>query len=288
MDTQERGVQIRTPATANLMVDSADRVRRQTTRADNFLITKNQSILNGFFNRIGTTEVVVEWNLPNVSPNTNNNTIQVFVTGAPANPYTITLQNNLYTIADALNAIVAGLNALALGSNFTIAASPTGATITSSAATFQFQGGGSNLLGQLGLPDAPGVALTQTANRRLANLQNNIRYLDFVSEQLTYNQELKDDSTNSYQRSVLCRWYMAYDNPVPDDAYGFPILMGYRPFKLRRLFSPAKQIKWNMAQPIGQLSFQVYTDQGGLLTQTYGLFQPQLFEWLMTLQASEN
>ena len=287
MDTQERGVQIRTPATANLMVDSFDRVRPNATFADNFLINKNQSILNGFFNRIGTTEVVLEWNVPNVSTQLGNNTIEVIVTGAPANPYTITLQNNLYSVADALNAIVAGLNALALGSNFTIAASPTGATITSSAATFQFQNGGSDLIGQVGLQDAPGVALTQVASRRLANLQI-IRYLDFVSEQLTYNQELKDDSTNTYQRNVLCRWYMAYDNPVADDAYGFPIFMGYRPFKLRRLFSPAKQIKWNMAQPIGQLSFQVYTDRGTLVSQTYPNILFSELNWLMTLQASEN
>jgi hypothetical protein len=46
------------------------------------------------------------------------------------------------------------------------------------------------------------------------------RYIDFVSDQLTYNQNLKDATSNLRDQSVLVRWYFAYDNPSPTDAYG--------------------------------------------------------------------
>lgn len=284
MDVKETGVQIRVPATANLMIDSYDRTSGNTS---DFFISKSQSILNGFFNRIGTTEVVLEWGLPNVSNLLNNNTIQVNITGAPANPYTLTVPTGTLTVADALNAIVAGLNALALGSTFTVAPSPLGAVITSNTATFQFVAG--TLQNQLGiLPVGGPPLLTANANKRVADLRP-VRYLDFVSDKLTYNQELKDDATNQVARSVLCRWYFAYDDPPTLDAYGFPIYMGYTPIRLRRIFNPPKQIKWDPRQPVGQLSFQVWTDQNQLVATIYNNANTNtFFNWLMTLQASEN
>jgi hypothetical protein len=288
MDIPQSGVQIRVPATANLMIDSVDRTSGNTS---DFLIQKNQAILNGFFNRIGTTEVVLEWALPNISAANGavnplgNNTLEVIVTGAPANPYTITLPTSNYTIAEALDEIAVQLNALALGSVFVVAGTPLGATITSNAATWSINPG--NLQNQLGLSSGV-VGLAQTAFVRQADLRN-IRYLDFVSDTLTYNQELKDDSTNAATRSVLCRWYFAYDQPPTLDAYGFPVLMGYQPFYLRRIFNPPKQIKWDHRQPIGQLTFQVYTDQGVLVASVWNAANTNsYFNWLMTLQASEN
>lgn len=288
MDVKESGVQIRVPATANLMVDSVDRTSGNTS---DFYITKAQSILNGFFNRIGATELVLEWALPNISAANGaatplgNNTLSVVVTGAPANPYTLTVPTGSYTVAEALDAIAIQLNALALGSTFTVAASPYGATITSSAATWSINPG--TLAGQLGMTTGV-TAVAQNVNRRLADLRN-IRYLDFVSEKLTYNQELKDDATNSTARNVLARWYFAYDQPPELDAYGFPILMGYTPFYLRRIFNPPKQIKWDPRQPVGQLAFQVYTDQNVLVASVWNAANTNVyFNWLMTLQASEN
>lgn len=288
MDVKDTGVQIRVPATANLMVDSVDRTSGNTS---DFYITKQQSIMNGFFNRIGATELVLEWALPNISAPLGaatplgNNTLEVSITGAPANPYTLTLPTGSYTVAEALDQIAVQLNALALGSNFTVAASPIGATITSDAATWNINPG--TLAAQLGLSTGA-FALAQTANRRLADLRN-VRYLDFVSEKLTYNQELKDDSTNQTARSVLARWYFAFDQPPTLDAYGFPILMGYTPFYLRRIFNPPKQIKWDPRQPVGQLNFQVYTDQNVLVASVWNAANTNTyFNWLMTLQASEN
>ena len=286
MDIKESGVPIRVPATANLMIDSVDRT---SGSPDNFLINKKQSILNGFFNRIGATELVLEWFLPNVYNNlatgTNYTTISVNVTGAPANPYQINFPTGSYTMENLLDTLVAEMTALALGSTFTIVQQPGGVFIHSNAATFAFAA--SPLQGLMGLP-VGGANVNQFVGTRYPDLRP-IRYLDFVSSKLTYNQELKDDSTDNQNRSVLARWYMAWDNPTQYDGYGFPILMGYTPFVLRRIYNPPKQIRWDPRQPVGQLDFQVYTDQGNLLSQ---VFQPNVvnvyFQWLMTLQASEN
>ena len=112
------------------------------------------------------------------------------------------------------------------------------------------------------------------------------KYLDFVSSQLTYNQELKDSSTNTDVRDTLCRWYMSVDNiPNNRDTYGFPIYLEYTPFSISKLYPFPKQIKWDPTMPVGQLQFQVYAT-------TYDTNETQLldvnrYEWRMTLQVSE-
>ena len=107
------------------------------------------------------------------------------------------------------------------------------------------------------------------------------RYIDFVSTQLTYNQNVKDASTATIVRDVLARWYFAYDQPPTLDEYGFPILMGYSAFCLRRTFSPPKQIKWESNMPVGNLTFQLYNSAGELIETEADT------SWQMTLQISE-
>jgi hypothetical protein len=63
----EKAMPIRYPSVANLMVDSADRVSANYSLCNDFQINKKNSLLNGFFTRVGATEVVMEWNTPNVS-----------------------------------------------------------------------------------------------------------------------------------------------------------------------------------------------------------------------------
>jgi hypothetical protein len=82
---------------------------------------------------------------------------------------------------------------------------------------------------------------------------------------------------------------MAYDATTPGtttvDAYAFPILMGYEPFVLRRLFNPPKQIKWDPLQPMGNLTFQVFGSDGDEVVDDTA---DRITNWLMTLQLSEN
>jgi hypothetical protein len=58
--------------------------------------------------------------------------------------------------------------------------------------------------------------------------------------------------------------------------------MGYEPFTLRRTFSPPKQIRWDMIQPVGNLSFELYRDGGTICPMS------STTNWLATLQISEN
>ena len=275
----EKGVPIRQPATANLMIDSADRNTAINPSPYDFQITKTNSILNGFFTRIGTTEVVLEWNEPNGAILEAVSTTFTRPDSVVSTVVTTFNQFEYYTVADAIGAITSTI-------------STAGGDISYQQGVGLASAGGHDfnfdeplttvqklcvLLPDTSLPSHP----VQNPDLRP------FRYLDFVSQQLTYNQDLKDNATNTNNRDVLCRWYMSWDNQPDRDSLGFPILMGYEPFKLRRLFNPPKQIKWEPNMPIGNLSFQVCADNNA-----YPI-DPQLAsdcgtEWLMTLQVSET
>jgi hypothetical protein len=293
----EKAMPIRMPSTANLMIDSEDRIRPAFVNAGDFRITKQQALLNGFFTRIATTEVVVEWNIPNIATAYSNETFQVDVSGAAV---TADLPDGFYTVAQALDTIVALLNIDTATYTFSIV--NTGAfpqlkcVVTAGGADQDFTIDESALSQQLGFE-------TETlGNFFIPGRYNSVdlrwwRYIDFVSNDLTYTQDVKDGATNSDEKNVLCRFYLCYDSPTPNDKYGFPILFGYQCTTLRRIFSPPKQIKWEPNLPVGNLSFQVYGSGGGnypLATIDYVLLVPPVipvatgWNWLMTLQVSEQ
>jgi len=262
------GTQIRVPATANLMVDSQD--RRNGTAWD-FTIQKKQSILNGFFTRIGATEVVLEWDKYNIV--TGKNDTLIFAQSAAPNSVTVELPEGFYTVAEVLDASVTQLNAATTAGRYAVerVGGLYGIVDTT---TITFTGVTGTLAPQMNFAVAGDAVLPVAPDLRP------YRYIDFISTQLTYNQNLKDATTNVSDQNVLVRWYMSFDNPVPSDQYGFPILMGYQPFYLRRLYNPPKQIAWENNMPIGQLGFQVVDHTGAVITGNG--------DWLMTLQVSEN
>ena len=269
----EKGVAIRMPSVANLMVDSEDRTTTYP-KPWQFQITKSQALLNGYFTRVAATEVVLDWFEPNIITGYNDE-FEIEVT-ATSTSYTATISQGSYTIEQALDAIVVGLNAAGTGLTWSISGigancvlEATGAfTITSTALSLA-------LAFNSAAPSATSSFLFGPDLRPT-------RYLDFMSSDLTYNQNVKDGTTNQYDNNVLCRWYFAWDNPPVLDAYGFPILMGYTEFCCRRLFSPAKQIKWEPNMPIGNLNFKVVDDQNELPE-----YASPSTSWQMTLQLSE-
>lgn len=285
----ERGTPIRYPSTANLMIDSADRDDKAFSSPWDFSITRNYSIMNGFFTRIGATEVVLEWCKDNISFDLSNNWVKVDISGGGANTtnlsnVVISIPSGIYNVAQTMDAIVAVLNDISGSTGGMV----WGVTTNFGDARIQVinnQIGYINILEEGLLYDqldiSTGGALEPYASVFCADLRP-YRYLDFVSSQLTYNQDLKDNSTSKNVRDVLVRWYFTEDSPEPLDKYGFPVLMGYTRFVRRRLYNPPKQIKWQPNQPMGNLSFQVYGDDGDLVT-------ADLLDsnWLMTLQLSE-
>lgn len=292
----EKATPIRMPSTANLMIDSQDRIRPAFVNAGDFRISKKQAILNGFFTRVATTEVVVEWTIPNIATAYSNETFQVDVSGATV---TAELPDGFYTVAQALDTIVALLNIDTATYEFAVvntAAFPyINCTVIIGGADQDYTIEESSLAQQLGFE-------TETlGNNFIPGRYNAVdlrwwRYIDFVSNDLTYTQNVKDGATNDDEKNVLCRFYLCYDSPPQNDKYGFPILFGYQCTTLRRIFSPPKQIKWEPNLPIGNLAFQVYGNGGGnypLSVNDYVLLVPSTipagvqWNWLMTLQVSE-
>jgi len=281
----------RQPSTANLMISSVDSALGEPSF--NFTINRPNSLVNGFFTRIGVSEVVLDWFGRTI--NTDASGVIFDVSGAVSiGNVALSLPVGGYSCADALDTIVSLYNALPSATRFgtTIAVTSTGqiVTITMTGGTFRIPAAGNPILLDLGFSQTVARATTQTALTSGAGgsgviFGNVPLYLDFVSQNLTYNQDLKDSTTNTIVRDVLCRWYMASSNENQVyDKYGYALSMGYKPFKARRTFSPPKQIRWSNSQPIGQLSFQVYDNNNNLAN--YGVNGG--YNWYMTLQISED
>ena len=257
------------------MIDSADRNLTQNISSFDFQLTRQNSIMNGFFTRVATTEVVLEWAEPNIS----DGEIIFDISGtAVRSQVSVLYLQSFLNVAELLNSIVADLSG-ENGVSFSVTRSVSG-LISIVAAGGKFRVVSTPLAVQLGLDLSTSLqtskSITGVPDLRL------YRYLDFTSAQLTYAQDLKDTSTQAFNRDVLCRWYMAEDNQETYDEYGFPILMGYEAFVRRRIFNPPKQIKWDNNLPVGNLSFQVYGDDGEVVGPS------SASNWLMTLQLSEN
>jgi hypothetical protein len=286
----EKGMTIRQPSTANLMLDSADRTAGS---ASDFSIIRPQALLNGFFTRIATAEVVLEWNQPNVSDNSyyGLNLFAQYDDGAGGNQERIDVANGNYTVAELINYLQVQLNSYksTFDVSWNVVPAPGGGANFFPVATGAAVSG--NLSGPLILLlFGEGTLAYNTGTFFGATVPNvdlrPLRYIDFVSQQLTYNQDLKDAATNSNNRDVLCRWYFADEGPTAIDEYGYAILQGYKPFVQRRLFNPPKQIRWDNIQPLGNLSFALYNPAGQNLNLP-ALPTESLTNWLMTLQVSE-
>ena len=287
---KEAGTPIREPAVANLMIDSADSPLTNGFRTNpwNFVIAQKESILNGFFTRLATTEVVLEWNVPNISAANGNVTLTFTVSGGATT--TITLPDGFYTTYQLITSFIDKANAAQAAVTFKLEATtdntgPPGFFVSAATGSPNVAFTSTTLLSQLGI-----VPTSYATAWYLTNVDlRYYRYLDFVSSLLTGNQNVKDSSTSAFKRNVLCRWYMAYDNPVALDLGGWPIFMGYEPFALRRMFSPAKQIRWQPNMPIGQLDFQVYgISYAGAGSLVVSPAYDSRSNWLMTIQVSET
>ena len=280
---------IRYPSIANLMVDSADRNTANYPNCNNFSITRPYSMLNGSFTRVATTEVVFEWNTPNVGGVGFSGTLQY---NTPAGQYSLVIPTGFYTIEEAINMIVGLLNteSTASGITWTVAASTLGGALLTQAGA----GAGAVTVAQnpadplqiitaiFGTFVSTGAADPVPTRTTFIDLRP-YRYIDIVSQSLTYAQNVKDASTADKVRDVLCRWYFDYDEQAAYDAFGYPILMGYKPFCLRRIFNPPKQIKWDNNLPVsGVMDFALYDNNGIIAATTTST------NFLMTLQVSEN
>jgi hypothetical protein len=282
-------VTVRPSSTANFFIDSVD---RSGGGAGDFTITRNESLFNGFFNRLAVGEVVLNWGVPNIASWWGNDFISITNLAVGGSTQVITLPQGFYSVLDCLNQIIDQAN-VAFGGDaipvvFTLVLQ-NGTLLLIATQDFQINWNTAqvkSLARLLFIPpqlNKPIVAATGVAPSSPFLLGT--RYIDIVSTQLTYNQELKDNTTARVRRDVLYRWYFAQDNvPLEYEEFplvyaasapapavqmltktNIPVLQGYTAFVARRTPPVTKQIRWSPEQPIGQVSFQVFDDQGRLL-----------------------
>lgn len=282
-----KGSNIRFPSTANLYIDSLDRA--DGTSSADFIINKPQNILTGFFTRLALTEITLDWNIPNVISGVNNE----FIIRIGSTNTSVLLDTGFYTVAECVIAINSALNTALGASTFSLVANARGVALTKASGSFAILA--NTLSVQLGsqVSVSGGTYTFGSSFTFFAPVLLNSKYIDIVSQNLTYCQDLKDASTAQNVRDVVFRWFFAWDNESQYDTYDYPILQGYRAFLQRRSIGFPKQIKWDNIQPIGQLGFQVYDSEGNLLDvppkdpNNLGLLSKGEMEFDMLLLVSE-
>ena len=337
-DTNARQVAqtIRPPSTSLLVIDSEDRFTSYTqasaaalnspqqinTTPYNFTITKSESLMNGFFTRVGVSEVVFPWSVPNINIKTNIMTINW--SGSATGTATITVLEGFYTpslLAVAVQALVRtkdpSLSAFTMtygqtsdprffyntnsaGLNITFA------PIAYNSGAFPWPNTTKQLFHLMGFSDVNTTIPSNTGVSGYTFCQFT-RYVDIVCTQLTNNQALKDQMSHTVARDSLCRLYLG-DGLIPGNVNVAALAPsattsgdftppGCMPFTISRQFTNPKQIQWLPNQPIpGFLQFTVYDDAGAPLTETLPTVPPMatladqatFLDWSMTMLVSEN
>jgi hypothetical protein len=309
-EVEDRAVTIRPSSTAVFAVDSADRYASVVDAAAgitspyDFSITRKQSLLNGFFKRIAVTEVVFPYSIPNVNKQTN----VILISYDEGAEQTITLTEGFYSPPALAALLQAGIIAATANAGITVTYNSTGQFVIDATAghTLQLFDPVSNDVNAFTIFDLLGGtdAWLATPARIQVGRSTRARFTDFVdivSPQLTYNQNLKDGSTDPIVRDVLCRVYIEDEtSPVipvyqtaapagPVMSASSVAIPGTYPFTIYRKFSMPKQIMWDNSQPIGNLTFQVYDSRGTLLSANSTVMPDyKCPDWRMTLLVSEN
>jgi len=319
---QNIGVTQRPSATALLTIDSEDRFPTQYNRRNaltstlttqynwnpyDFQIVKNEALMNGFFTRVGVSEIVFPTAaLPNINPKTDTINVTYQTGGSPAvSTSAFKLTNGFYTpsvlastITSAVRSLYPGLSSFQMQygvgnvPNFAYTTNSTLAVLFApnpeNTQAYPYSANTRQLYDLLGMTYYPNSQLASTTTfTAITNCQDS-RFYDVVCSQLTLNQAVKDSSSQQVVRDSLCRIYIADGNSQntvqpADPDYTPP---GTAPTTVYRNFTKPKEIQWLPNQSIpGNITIQVYDDDGNIVAPTspgYGL------DWSMTLLASEN
>jgi hypothetical protein len=314
------GTTIRQPSTALLTIDSEDRFPTYQTKREaapgsynyspyDFTITKNESVMNGFFTRLAVTEVVFPWNVPNINAQTNRMLVgYAAAPGGPFTTFTLSVPIGFYTPSQLATAIQAELVAVPalVGTtvvygtdnipSFTFDFTATGQFVIFTPMTFQpnpalpgfYQFNNTKqLFDVLGLYSLSLIPSVQKVG--IETMCQSTRYIDIICALLTYNQSLKDTTTQPISRDALCRVYLGSLNsnmivPASDPDFAPP---GTTPGVIYTQYSSPKQIQWSPNQPVSSgLRFQIFDDEGTPLGDLYDP-SPEI-NWSLTLNVSEN
>jgi hypothetical protein len=301
-------ITVRPSATALFTVDSADRyanydeARVGTSSPYDFIIRKTTSLLNGFFSRIALTEVVFPFTIPNIGGSTTSMNLEYQIDGGALIQQQINFSERFATPVEFATAIQSLIRTLSGNVAFTfeygtgIDRQPTFNYDTTNDDTVAFSpvaiSAAFPFPNQIQLFDMLGFKVGANGNNALSTdgvgeptFFQRTKYFDIVSTFLTGNQNLKDGTSAPIVRDIIARVYVEYENSYnvpPDDPLFAPA--GTVPMTIYRKYPVPKHIQWDLKQPIGQLNFQVY-DQDGVLLTTEDYYGQ---DWAFTLLCSEN
>jgi len=288
------GTPFRPPAVAVLTIDSRDRVRidpatgyrTDTTTPYEIYINKGQSVMNGFFTRIGLTEINMQWNTPNVIANgpCTNNTLTL---ETATDSRTISIPEGFYTpekLATFLQASLRQIPGPVFGcdgwlvqyvqqtNRFLITIASTTIVPPPFRIRPQNIGSADDLCNLMGLSYPP-----QTYSLRVASSYASMTYtpyFDIVSDNLTKKQNVRDNGTSFLTgQNLLTRVYLAEPGidahlsvTTPVDIFGSARnMIGTRPFNLYREYQTPKQIYWDTQEFINAIDLRLIDYKGRTL-----------------------
>jgi hypothetical protein len=315
----------RPTSTALLAIDSEDRYESYTQsrvvstsfynwNPYNFVIEKKQSLMSGFFTRLGVTEVVFPWTIGNINAKTNKINF-TYTIASVATTVTIALDEGFYLpsqIASALQTAIRAIDASLVGVTVTYGVDAVAGTnavkpifqvrspgilgpfinftpMTNNSSLYPYDAKTKQLFDLLGFSDINSVdAKTQTGGETFCQAT---RYIDIVCSQLVNNQALKDTMSQPVARDSLCRLYLVDpstpSNTPPTSSTFCP--PGCAPFTIYRDFNSPKMINWIPNQPVGgSLRFEVYDDNGDILSDSISALEGNKTNWSLTLLVTEN
>jgi len=287
LERAESGQTIQNPSAALLCVDSADLFQsnallsqqvslRPSGTPYNSLIYKKQALAAGKISRIALTEVNFNWSVPTITPYNNKFSVTLYEhNSVPLVSQTIVAEINLgwYNLTDLATAIgneLTQLNGGAVNGTWTVSVDPTTFFIT---VEYAPAGGElwdnlrvninelATMLGFNGQSWAESVANWLKVKGNFPTLTYT-PYIDIVSQRLTKNQHIYDNSTSivSPIRSMITRLYLNQPGLVPrldEDA-----IPGACPFTLNKEFSYPKQIAWEPTENIDSIDLLVLDSKG--------------------------
>jgi hypothetical protein len=297
---QDPGKTQRAQASAFLCVDSFDRNQTaeeaQVVRQpiNNFVLTKRQPFVSGYFNRIGLTELRFPFSTPNI--NARNNKI-VFLDASNVS-FTITVPEGFYTPSELATELDNQLTTDISGQTWAVTYEDTEASfqIVSNAnfVVQPFNYGTKRTLRGLfymlnGQTLAPATTWISSPMPNMAYTQ----YVDVVSRTLTQFQTTKDNSTRDNQvTAIIARIYLnnySSEGVGQGDATAGIYWSGCRPALVYRFYNVPKYSSWSPGQFIDQIDIQLLDDCGELLYYgAPGLAQFSNNDFQLTFHCSEN
>ena len=286
---------IRTPAYAQLLLDSTDRAPGQLP--NDFTIYRNQALLYGYFYRLAITQLQFHYVLPTILVDVNN-TFQLNITGGAS--ATITLATGYYnptTLAAAIQSEIQAAGGAFAAFTCSFVDLNGGLVVESnSAATFTFTDYNSFQL------NTPNYKLYRNTARSLGLVATNYttpsasqalgattllytRYIDILSRNLTKYQRVKDGETDRFQPKsfIIARVYLTPSNTAVETTATSGI--GSKPYFLTIDYNTPKFIKYSPDEALNEIDIQVLDEYGDPL---YWDGESATWEFAFTLLASES